>query len=167
MKIARVSAGIVAAMFVLSLHAADTQGAANVELVKAYVRAVRVATFGDNPERDLRPVAEKYISEDFVEHAYPVDQPGREGFIQVMAKRSAARRAPPPSSSGAAPGAAPASGARSLDAVLALKERYMSDGDYVIWVTELPGADPKGPPKMSFNMVHVVNGKVTEHWASS
>lgn len=163
MRIASVVAGVVAALFVASVQAADTQGAANVEFVKAYVRAVRVATFGDNPERDLRPVAEKYISEDFVEHAYPVDQPGREGFIQVMLKRAAARRAPPPSPGGAAP----ASGGRSLDAVLALKEHYASDGDYVIWVTELPGADPKGPPKMSFNMVHVVNGKVTEHWASS
>jgi predicted SnoaL-like aldol condensation-catalyzing enzyme len=163
MKSATIASIVVAGLFAGSALAADPPGAANVELVKTYVRAVRVATFGDNPERDLRPVADQYISDDYVEHAYPVDKPGREGYILVMAKRAAARRAPPASSNGAAP----ASGVRSLDRVLALKERYMSDGDYVIWVTELPGADPKGPPTMSFNMVHVVNGKVTEHWASS
>lgn len=163
MKGATVALIVVAGMLARSAFAAEAPGAANVELVKTYVRAVRIATFGDNPERDLRPVAEKYIAEDFVEHAYPVDKPGREGYIQVMLKRAAARRTPPPSS----PGAAPASGVRSLEKVLALKERYMSDGDYVIWVTELPGPDPKGPPTMSFNMVHVLNGKVTEHWASN
>ena len=151
-----------AAMLARSVLAADAQGAANVELVKTYVRAVRVATFGSNPDQDLRPVAEKYVSKDYVEHTYPMDRPGREGYIQMMLKRAAARRNPPASSNAATP----AAGGSSLDRVLSLKERYMSDGEYVIWTTELPGADPKGPPTMSFNMVHIVNGKVTEHWAS-
>ena len=162
MRSAPIAIVVVAAMLVQSVYAADAQGAANVELVKTYVRAVRVATFGNNPDQDLRPVAEKYVSEDYVEHTYPMDRPGREGYIQMMLKRAAARRNPPASSNATAP----AAGVRSLDAVLSLKERYMSDGEYVIWVTELPGADPKGAPTMSFNMIHIVNGKVTKHSAS-
>jgi predicted SnoaL-like aldol condensation-catalyzing enzyme len=162
MRSAAIAIVVVAAMLVQSVYAADAQGAANVELVKTYVRAVRVATFGNNPDQDLRPVAERYVSEDYVEHTYPMDRPGREGYIQMMLKRAAARRNPPASSNIAAP----AAGVRSLDAVLSLKERYMSDGEYVIWATELPVADPKGAPTMSFNMVHIVDGKVTEHWAS-
>ena len=154
MRSATVALGVVAAMLAQTVPAADTQGAANVELVKTYVRAVRIATFGNNPDQDLRPVAERYVSEDYVEHTYPMDRPGREGYIQMMLKRAAARRNPPASSNAAAP----AAGVRSLDAVLSLKERYMSDGEYVIWVTELPSADSKGKP--------IINGKVTEHWAS-
>lgn len=163
MRSAAIAMVVVAAMVVHPVYGADAQGTANVELVKTYVRAVRVATLGNNPDQDLRPVAEKYVSEDYVEHTYPMDRPGREGYIQMMLKRAAARRNPPASSNPATP-AAPV---RTLDRVLSLKEHYMSDGEYVVWTTELPGADPKGPPTMSFNMVHIVNGKVTEHWASS
>jgi len=87
MRSATVALGVVAAMLAQTVPAADTQGAANVELVKTYVRAVRIATFGNNPDQDLRPVAERYVSEDYVEHTYPMDRPGREGYIQMMLKR--------------------------------------------------------------------------------
>jgi len=69
-----------------------------------------------------------------------MDRPGREGYIQMMLKRAAARRNPPASSNIAAP----AAGVRSLDGGVVVERRYMSDGEYVIFgATELPSPIPR------------------------
>jgi len=137
-----------------TVPAADTQGAPTWNSSRHTSEPCALPP-SQQSDQDLRPVAERYVSEDYVEHTYPMDRPGREGTSNDAERPR----------QGAIPGlvqcAAPAAGVRSLDAVLSLKERYMSDGEYVIWVTELPSADSKGKPTMSFNMVHIINGKVT------
>lgn len=93
-----------------------------MQLFKSFLAEVCPAAASGDPAK-LRAVVEHYMSADYTQHdaAFPS---GREGYIQLM---SAAFKAPPP------PGGMPKD------------VHFFGDGDYVIWVTEMPSEAGKGP----------------------
>lgn len=143
---------IVAALLSVSavqVEAADKQGAANVQLIKDFLRDIRVAMMSRDSAK-ARAVAERYMDEDYIQHSKNY-APGREGFIKSM---SAMPPGPPPGASASGPpgGAMPTP-----------KDLYfIGDGEFVVWVSE-----GMAPGKLDFNMVRVVKGKMKEHWDSA
>lgn len=121
---------------------AANQGAANVQLLKSFLADIRPAAASGDPKK-LRAVVERYMSADYVQHAAGLP-PGREGYIQMM---SMAFKAGPP------PGGAPKD------------VHFFGDGEYVVWVSEMPSETGKAP-KLLFNMMRVADGKLKEHWDS-
>lgn len=153
----------------VQVDAADKQGAANVQLVKDFLKDVRVAAGSRDPAK-VRAVAERYIDVDYLQHAKGME-PGREGYIKGMsspptggppggAPPGAAPSGPPPAG---APAGGPPNGPPPGGAMPAWpKDLYfIGDGEFVVWVSE-----GMQPGKLVFNMVRVVNGKLKEHWDS-
>ncbi len=151
------------------VHAAGKQEAANVQLIKDFLRDIR-AVMGSRDPAKVRAVAERYMDPDYIQHSkiYP---PGREGFIKGFSAGPSGAppggAAPPGASAGGPPGAPP-SGKSAVGlppgppgGKLPKDLYFFGDGEFVIWVSE--GMEPG---KLDFNMVRVVNGKMKEHWDS-
>jgi predicted SnoaL-like aldol condensation-catalyzing enzyme len=112
---------------------------ANVQLVKRFIQEIDLAARSNDPRKEVRTVAERYLSADYIQHSRAL-APGREGYIQLLTKAS-----PPP----------------------APKNLYFfGEGEFVIWVTQTIPPDQPGGPKLDFNLVRVVDGKLQEHWDS-
>lgn len=154
-----------------SATASDAQGAANVRIVKNFLSDIRKAIASGEPG-NIRSVAERYMSEGYVQHspvfAVGTFPSGREGYIAVMSSMGLGK---PP---GAAPSASASdkspSGSTAQPAPAGPPKNvyFLGDGELVVWVSELPNADPgkASSPTFDFNMVRVVDGKLTEHWSA-
>lgn len=134
------------------VHSADSQGAAGVRIIKSFLTDVRAAMGTRDPAK-VRAVAERYMAEDYIQHASEF-APGREGFISTMTD---ALNKPPPAAT-PAPGEASPKGAPAMPKDL----HFFGDGEFVVWVSE-----SREPGKLVFNMVRIVDGKMKEHWGSN
>lgn len=131
-------------------YSAETQGAANVQVVKSFLKDIREAMASRDPAK-VRAVAEHYMDKDYIQHSSGY-APGREGFIKGMSSVVTGGGGPPP-------GAPPAGGASSGPPPTPKDLYFLGDGEIVVWVSE--GMEPG---KLMFNMVRVVDGKMKEHW---
>lgn len=152
--------------------AADREGAANVQLVKDFLRDIR-ATMASRDPAKARTVVEQYMDADYIQHS-PGMEPGREGYLKTMTMALSGVRppgapaignppgGPPPGGPpGALPGGPPPGGPPG-GVMSPPKDLYfVGDGEIVVWVSEGLEAG-----KLDFNMVRVVNGKMKEHWDS-
>lgn len=136
----------------MQVEAADKQGAANVQLIKDFLRDIRAASASQDPG-NVRAVAERYMDADYIQHAKGI-APGRDGFIKGM---SALQSGPPP---GAPPGGPPGGPPGAMPTPKDLY--FVGDGELVVWVSE-----GMQPGTLIFNMVRVANGKMKEHWDSA
>lgn len=156
-----VFAAAVAMMMVAgSANAADAQGAANVRTIKNFLSDIRQALVSGDP-KNIRSVAEKYMSEDYVQHspvfAPGLFPPGREGYIQVMSSMGLGK---PPAGAPPAASAPPVGPPKDI--------YFLGDGELVVWVSEIPNPDSSkaSSPTFDFNMIRVVDGKLAEHWSA-
>lgn len=153
------AAAVATLMVAGSANAADAQGAANVRIIKNFLSDIRQALASGDP-KNIRSIAEKYMSEDYVQHspvfAPGLFPPGREGYIQVMSSMGLGK---PPAG---APPAAPAPMGPPKDI------HFLGDGEFVVWVSEIPNPDPSkaNNSTFDFNMIRVVDGKLAEHWSA-
>jgi predicted SnoaL-like aldol condensation-catalyzing enzyme len=118
---------------------ADAQGAANVRLVKRFIKEIDQAARSNDPHKEVRAVAERYMSADYIQHSRVI-APGREGYIQLLTQAS-----PPPAPKNLA---------------------FFGEGEFVFWITQTNPPGESGRPKLNFNVVRVVDGKLQEHWDS-
>lgn len=119
----------------------------SIQLVKGFLADIRVAMGSGNAEQ-VRAVAERYMIKDYVQHSSAF-APGREGFIEGTVSRLPPKGAAAPRPEGDG-------------AMRAPNDLYFfSDGDFVVWVSE--GASEG---KYIFNMVHIEDRKMNEHWSS-
>lgn len=145
----------VAAVGASTLHAADAKGEANKQLVQDFLRDVRQAGMAERDPRKLREVVEHYLAENYIQHSTGF-APGREGYLQGWLKQLSVM----PKEGGSPPWPKP-------------KDfQFLADGDYVVWVSEIPAVAVPGSgpadkaPKYDFNMIRIENGKLAEHWGS-
>lgn len=161
--------GVAALAAAAPARAADALGQGNIKLVKQFLEDVRAAVMSPDRALGVRQVAERYMSTNYVQHAagFP---PGREGYITVMSRGFGGP--PPGAPAGPPPGAPPPgdqpggpTGGPPGGMGLPKDLYFFADGDFVIWVSEMPGASA-APAKLHFNMLRVVNGRFEEHWDS-
>ena len=138
----------------MSAHAATytPQEEANVKLVADFYAALENANAHGDKKQKIRPIAEKYMQADYIQHMEAAKRfgQGREGFIRLL-EQAPATAVPP---GGITPPPAQ---------VLSL----IGNGDIVIRVssrTTLTAPGVEGNPNYIFNMFRIKNGKLAEHW---
>jgi len=170
--------GLAAPFMVAQAATYTAEEKANIKAVADFYAALdaRDAAGGES-KMPIRPILEKYIKEDYIQHMAGQEQ-GREGLAKMFEGRAggpprggaAPNGAAGPPPGGAPPGGAPPGGAGGPPGGASKVVFIGAVGNMVVRINQrtMPGFNGQAPSTMTiFNMFRVEGGKLAEHWDGS
>jgi len=165
--------GLAAPFMVAQAATYTAEEKANIKAVADFYAALdaRDAAGGES-KMPIRPILEKYIKEDYIQHMAGQEQ-GREGLAKLFTGRAGGPPgggAPPNGTAGFPPGGAPPGGAGGPPGGASKVVFIGAVGNMVVRINQrtMPGFNGQAPSTMTiFNMFRVEGGRLAEHWDGS